>query len=130
MLGTVERPHAGIGLVPDAQVLEFAVDLAACCEHFGHVPPIHADLVDRAIDTVGGQESEYRLKEGHELSFAHFSAPHGKVAMANAAESADVAVDRHIVWRVGEYEFCLPAFKEHIVGCLVPGVAAKQAVTS
>jgi len=54
MLRAVERAHAGVGLVPDTEVLEL-VDLAAGGEHLPHVAPIHADLMDRPVDAVVGE---------------------------------------------------------------------------
>src|SRR5260221_12296107 len=62
MLRAVERAHAGIGLVPDTEVLELAVDLAAGDEHLPHVPPAHADLMDRAVDGVLGETPKHRFQ--------------------------------------------------------------------
>src|SRR6266516_3943613 len=55
MLRAIERAHASIDLVPDTEVLELAIDLAAGGEHLPHVAPIHADLMDRAINGVLGE---------------------------------------------------------------------------
>jgi hypothetical protein len=46
VLGAVACAHSGIGLIPDADVLKFRVVAVSGCEHFSHVTPIHADLVD------------------------------------------------------------------------------------
>ena len=44
VLGAVEATHAGIGLGPDAEVLELAV--GACgIQHLAHVAPVHAYIV-------------------------------------------------------------------------------------
>src|SRR6266404_3906057 len=51
-----------IGLVPDTEVLELAVDLAAGDEHLPHVPPAHADLMDRAVDGVLGETPKHRFQ--------------------------------------------------------------------
>src|SRR5260370_38459764 len=99
MLRAVERAHAGIGLVPDTEVLELAVDLAAGGEHLPHMPPTHADLMDRAIDGVLGEVIKNRLQECREFGLVHLAAAHGKIAMTNATEATDVAVDRDMVWR-------------------------------
>src|ERR1700730_17242373 len=51
MLGSVQRSHSRIGLVPDAQVQELAIDRAADCRDVVHVslerPPI--DEVERFL---------------------------------------------------------------------------------
>src|SRR5258708_8398547 len=98
MLRAIERAHAGIALVPDTEVLELAVDLAAGGQHLPHVPPIHADLMDRAVDGVLGEALKHRLQEIREFGLAHLATPHGKIAMTNATEATDVAVDHDIVW--------------------------------
>src|SRR5262249_32404615 len=46
MLGSVERSHAGIALVPDTNVFELMIDRAACHQHFEDMPPIDADIVN------------------------------------------------------------------------------------
>ncbi len=51
VLRTVETPHSGIGLGPDTKIFELSVGIAGGIEHFAHMPPIHADEVDRAIST-------------------------------------------------------------------------------
>src|SRR6266550_784827 len=53
VLRAVQRPHAGVALVPDAEVFEFAVDLVAGRQHLALVAPIHADVVDGPVDRAG-----------------------------------------------------------------------------
>src|SRR5947208_4948303 len=115
MLRAVERAHAGVGLVPDTEVLEL-VELAAGGEHLPHVAPVHADLMDRAVNGVLGEPIKDRFQEGRELDFAHLAAAHGELAMTNATEPTDIAVDGHVVGRVREHEFRLGAFEQTIVG--------------
>src|SRR5438094_4745934 len=103
MLRAIERAHAGIALVPDTEVLELAVDLAAGGEHLPHMPPIHADLMDRAINGVLRETLKHRFQKCDEFGLVHLAAAHGKIAVANATEATDVAVDHDIVWRVREY---------------------------
>src|SRR5437588_5753824 len=122
MLRAIETTHAGIALVPDTQVLELAVDLAAGGEHLPQVPPIHADLMDRAVDGVLGEALKHRLQEIREFGLAHLATAHGKIAMTNATEAADIAVDHDIVWRVREYEFRLGAVEQPLVGGLIAGI--------
>ena len=61
MFRAIERAHAGVGLVPDAEVLELTVDLAAGGEHLPHVAPVHADLMDRAVNGVLGEPIKNRF---------------------------------------------------------------------
>src|SRR5207253_224527 len=119
MLRAIERAHAGIGLVPDTEVLELAIDLAPGGEHLPHVPPVHADLMNRSVDGILGEALKHRLQEIREFGLAHLATAHGKIAMTNATEATDVAVDHDIVWRVREYEFRLGAVEQPLVGGLI-----------
>ena len=49
VLRAVERPHAGVRLVPDAEVQQRAIDLSAHGGDIVHVPPVHADEVHGAV---------------------------------------------------------------------------------
>jgi len=49
VLGSVERAHPSIGLVPDANILELLIDSASRDQHLEGVKPIHADVMNRAI---------------------------------------------------------------------------------
>lgn len=49
MLGTVERAHAGIRLVPDAEVQEITIDVTADRGDILHMSPVHTDEVHRPI---------------------------------------------------------------------------------
>src|SRR6516164_10468077 len=110
VLGAIKRSHTRISLVPDTQVLELAVDLAAGGQHLPHVPPIHADLMDGAVNRVLSEAAKHRFQECCKFSLTHFAASHCELAMPDAAEPADVAIDRNIVRRVREDEFRLGAF--------------------
>ena len=68
-----------------------------------HVPPVHADEVDRAVAAEGDQIGEGRAI-GTRVNSAsrHLARGHGELAMADLAEPAHVAFDRDIVGRVGE----------------------------
>ena len=61
VLGTIERAHAGVRLVPDAQVGQVAVDLLPCGQHLFHVPPIHAHEMDGAVDRAAGRMAKRRF---------------------------------------------------------------------
>ena len=67
MAGAVEGAHAAVVLGPDDQVLELGVDLVARRQHLGHVPPVHADEVDRAVDAHLDEAIEGGAQELGEL---------------------------------------------------------------
>ena len=84
--------------------------------------------MDRTVDGVLGETAKYRLQECRELGLAHLATAHGEFAMTNAAKAADMAVDCDVVGRIGEHEFRLGAFEQVIVGGLVAGIPAQQAM--
>src|SRR5262249_38615528 len=90
VLGAIERAHSGVALVPDTEVLELAVDLVTGAEHLSHVAPIHADLMDRTVDSVLGEQGKDGFEKGCEFRLAHLATAHGEVAMTNAAQAADM----------------------------------------
>src|SRR5688572_30725515 len=49
VLGTIERAHPGIALIPDAKIQELAIDRPAHSGEIVHVAPVHANEVDRAV---------------------------------------------------------------------------------
>ena len=71
-----------------------------------------------------------RFEECREFRLAHLAATHREVAMMNAAEAADMAVDGDVVGRIGEHEFRLGAFKQVIVGGFVARIPAQQAMAT
>src|SRR5712672_1652397 len=85
VLRTVERAHSGVGLVPDTNVLQLSVVGITCCEHFSHMAPIHADLVNRTVSRIPAKLGVYAGEEGRKLAFAHFARGHGELAMLNTA---------------------------------------------
>ena len=74
--------------------------------------------------------SKTALQECREFRLAHLAAAHREFAMTNAAEAADMAIDRDVVGRIGEHEFRLGAFEQLIVGGLVARIAAQQAMAT
>jgi hypothetical protein len=55
--------------------------------------------MDRVVNGIFGETIKDRLQEPRELDLAHLAAAHCELAMANAAEAADVAVDGDVVRR-------------------------------
>ena len=86
--------------------------------------------MDRAINGVLGEALEHRFQKCDEFGLVHLAAAHGKIAMTNATEATDIAVDRDIVWRVREHEFRLGAFEQALVGGRIAGICAEQTVVS
>ena len=67
----IEGAHAAVVLDPNDQVLEFREDNLARGEDLGQVTPVHADVVDRPLDTVRGQGREGLLQKPGERLTAH-----------------------------------------------------------
>jgi hypothetical protein len=55
MLGAVETPHSGVGLVAHAGVLQFSKYDLAGCSKLTRVPPVHADKSDWPISASLGR---------------------------------------------------------------------------
>jgi hypothetical protein len=64
--------------------------------------PVHRDKVDRAISAVSGKVGEDTRQESSELGLAHLAGRHGELAVLDRAQAANMAVDLHVVRRVGE----------------------------
>jgi hypothetical protein len=104
MLGAIEGPHAGIGFVPDAEVLELGEHRLPGLEQFSHVAPVHAYKRNSATAGEGCSMSERALQEAGEGRDRHLAGPHGEFAMADTAESGRMPVDRDVVGWIGEDE--------------------------
>src|SRR5438045_5237301 len=102
MLATIERAHSTVGLDPDAEVFQFAIDAAAGGQQLFGMAPVHADKVQRAIDAECDEVAEGLAEKGGEFDPGHLPASHREGAMMDRAEPARVAVDPHIVGRIGE----------------------------
>jgi len=84
--------------------------------------------MDGAVESVFGEQAKYRFKECRKFRLAHLATTHGEFAVTNAAEATDIPIDHDVVWRIGEHEFRLGGFEQAIVGGVVPGVPAQQAM--
>ncbi len=124
MLRPVKRSHAGVVLVPDTEVLELAVDGMAGVEHFGHVSPVHTDLMDGPVGGVRRQLLEDRGQEAREFGLAHLAAAHGKAAVPDTTESAHMTVDWDVIGRIGEDELRFGITQQPGIGRRVSGVVA------
>jgi hypothetical protein len=52
VLGTIERPHAGVGLRPDADILQLGVGALTRLKHFADMAPVDALEMDGAINGI------------------------------------------------------------------------------
>jgi hypothetical protein len=111
VLGLIQASHTAICLRPDAKVLEISVVTARCRQNFADMPPVHSDIVVRAIGRGRDQVVE-NLVRNCELGFGHFAGGHGELAMSGLAEAADVPVDAHVVGRVCKGHLCSLAFEK------------------
>src|SRR5271166_986363 len=84
VLRPIERAHAAIVFVPDAERLQFGVCTAAGGEQLETMPPIHADEVNRSVGAVPDQAPENLFQERGELSLGHFARRHRELAMTYA----------------------------------------------
>ena len=64
--------------------------------------PVHADEVQRTVNTECREVAESPTEKGGELGAVHLPRGHRKRTMMDRAEAARVTVDRHVVGRVGE----------------------------
>src|SRR5438477_2268432 len=73
VLAAIESAHPGIALVPHAEVLELAIDCPAGGEHLPLMPPVHTDLMNRAVDGVQRQLAVYRFEKCGEFGLRHLT---------------------------------------------------------
>src|SRR5260370_37811447 len=130
VLGAVKRAHSGVGLVPNANVLEFGVVSISSCEHFSHVAPVHADLVDRTIGRMSAEQGIYTGEEVCELTFAHFAGGHSKFTMLDTTQSGYVAIDLYVIGRVGKNELGLLVVHQQLVSRSIRGISADEDMLS
>ncbi len=97
VLGGIERAHASIGFVPDAEVFQFIKDGMARSEQLAHMPPVHTDIGNTAFFELGCGGLKARRQKRRERVLIHFSGGQRKLAVLLAAKAGDMAVDLHIV---------------------------------
>ena len=128
MLATVERPHAGPILGPDAEILELVVQILTGVEYFTHVTPVHTDVVNGRWDAVLFEARKGRFQELGELALGHFTRTHGELVVLDLAFAADEAFDADVVRWVGKDQRRLLAVHERLVADLLGGIATVDAV--
>src|SRR5680860_1559589 len=103
----------------DAHVLEFVEGLGTGGREFGDMAPVHEHVVDGAVDRVVSAQAERVLEKGLELGGCHFSRGADKLAPLDAASTAGIALDLHIVGRVVDAHFGDVALHQLRVGGLI-----------
>jgi len=69
-------------------------------QKFTHVPPVHANVVNGAADAELSQQAQAGSEKGEELRFSHLTGGHLEFSVSYRTVSADISVDRDIIWRV------------------------------
>src|SRR5680860_255659 len=114
----------------DAHVLEFVEGLGTGGREFGDMAPVHEHVVDGAVDRVVSAQAERVLEKGLELGGCHFAGSADKLAPLNAASTAGIALDFHIVGRVVDAHFGDLALHQLRVGSLITGVTNQEPVAT
>jgi hypothetical protein len=102
VLRAVETSYPAVVLDPHAHVQELVIVLLARGNQFSRTSPVHAQVVDRIVDTVLSQQSQTVVQEGEELGFAHFPRGHQKFAMPDGSVSCGMPVNLHVERRIRE----------------------------
>src|SRR5262249_10321268 len=97
VLIAIERAHSGIVLDPDAKVLGLAVKGAAGGQQCVEMAPVHADVVQRAVNTEGREVAEYPAERGDEFRAIYLAGTHRRRAMAHCAKAARATIDRRMI---------------------------------
>jgi hypothetical protein len=66
---------------------------------------------------VRREMAKYRLQECGEFSLRHLSGCHSKFAVLNDPQAANMAGDRHVVGRIGEYRLSALFAKQGLLRC-------------
>jgi len=85
--------------------------------------------MDRPIDACCRHIPENRLQEAGELPGGHFPGRHREFAMAHRAETANMAVDLHVIGRIGKTQTRF-ALQQHVISRWLTRVRAQQLVVT
>src|SRR2546423_1920186 len=128
VLAAVERSHPSIVLDPDAEVFQLAVNAAPGRHQLCDVAPIHADKVDRAVSRERRQIVESMFEKVGELGAVHLARSHRERAMMDRAEAARMAIDQHVVRRIGEHHRGMFIAEEGRQGLTIESATAQDAM--
>jgi hypothetical protein len=112
VLVSIERTHPAIGLVPNADILQFGEYGVSCLQQFAEVTPIHAHKGDGAVpaDISGIPQGLFQVP-GKDFT-RHLADAHGEFPVPDAPQSADVTLDRNVIRRIGKDEIA-PLLPQH-----------------
>src|SRR5258706_2971612 len=128
MFGAIESAHTAVGLIPDAKIFKFGITGISSHKHFLYVAPVHAGVVNRPVQTMGGQMLESIRQERGETRCRHFTTAHGKGAVVDLTFAPDVTVDSDIVRWVGENQAGFDTVEYSVVRIGLQRIATKNAV--
>ena len=130
VLAAVQRAHAGIGFDPNAEGFELVIGISTANQQFVEMAPVHADEVERPGGTVGGKVAACLAEKAGEFGLAHLARSHRKRTMVDRPEAARMAVDWHVVGRVGEDHSGELLTHQHCEGLRIEGIAAQYAMAA
>src|SRR5205823_3167290 len=73
VLAPIKRTHRGTALDPDNQVFQLAIGLAAGGQQLLEVAPVHAEVVQRAVEAECGEVAASLAEKGGEFGAAHLA---------------------------------------------------------
>jgi hypothetical protein len=84
--------------------------------------------VKGTLRRVAGVKRQRTVQKVGELRRAHLARGHRKLSVTHRSEAARVAVDAHVIRRIGEHQIGLLPLHERGIGAWVEGVSAQHAV--
>ena len=126
MLRPIKRTHSAIVFRPDAEIEERIVRFLTGQQDFCSMTPIHANEVNGTVPAVTLQKRKCLREEVEKLRFTHLARSHGEFAMTDRSLAADISINLHVLWRVGENNIGSLALHESGIGRWIEGVATGQ----
>ena len=102
VLRAIKAAHAGVRLCPDAKIDRFEMGAVERRHAALDMAPVHTDVDKRAERECRAIELNADRKKSVNSAAVISPDGHREFAMAKLAEPGDMAVDRHIIGRVGE----------------------------
>ncbi len=129
VLRAIEGAHPGVGLHPDAQVLERELRRAARCQELVEMTPVHAHEGDGAIAAVASAiRLEDGREEGRERCVRHLPRGHRELGVLHVPETRDVPADGDVIRRVREHHLRLLALQQTDIRVFLGCIGAQDAV--
>src|SRR5215467_3014260 len=124
MLVVVERAPPALAFDPNTEVFELVIYVSAGDQQLFGMAPIHADVVQRAVEAEGGEIAENLAEKGGEFDLVHLARGHREGAMMDRRRSTPVTVDRYVAKRIAKHHGCAFLAHQRRKGGGVEGVAA------